>query len=625
MAHTVPETESVTNSAEILNAKSITPTDVEMPLVSDLSDKTSGNTQGCKEKVYVCLGETGNGKSTFINYMHNYACGEHADFEKILDNLSLLKLAVPVQNYTEFLDSDESQTNTNEKNLDCKTKSHTLDCKEYVIKLGSGDQIKLIDTPGFNATEGFNTDDQVFEKIIETCLHCDYLNGVILFINGSCPRLQTSIRNFIEYLLNFLSNDIAKNIILILTNTDELSCNITQGQLADLNKLNTNPRKFFMQNSFFNWSRQSELGKKQRRELSSQWINSQETIKEIVLELDRHEPVSTEYFQKVRTETRRILKEIRAEIDRVYLLMDKLKEIEMQNMVALNAKAVMLLNEKHTNDFVIDAIPLVRKEHAKANIETSTEALEKKYNKSKEKKAAKKEKKKKNSKSLFRTFKEKVTEFIWSFDPTEASSSTDKHGEDSSEDMSQSGKELEAETSSLASQMQAVKLADALDLDSSHKISEELPIKPMEVTCPANIDTAKADHFEKQSSYTSATEKNSKQHPDAIKITVQIDDDRAISQFKQAKCQEEKSLEKIADLNRMVSETKSSIDASFGVIEKHIGDVKAICKSFNFVQFFFPLLNEFQARANAALADKQLIEEYYDRLYQITQNAATFE
>ena len=153
--------------------------------------------------------------------MFNYACGE-----RIIDNIrtdpSLLKLTLPVKNY---LDNVITGSNENERNFEFESKSHTVDCKEYSFKHEQF-EYKLIDTPGFNSTEEINTDEKVFEKITETCLDYDYLNGVLLFINGSCPRLQMSIKKLIEHLMNFLSNEISNNIILVLTNTNEASCNI---------------------------------------------------------------------------------------------------------------------------------------------------------------------------------------------------------------------------------------------------------------------------------------------------------------------------------------------------------------------------------------------------------------
>lgn len=186
----------------------------------------------------------------------------------------------------------------------------------------------------------------------------DFLNGVILFINGSCPRLQPSIKNFITHLLNFLSNEISKSIILILTNTDEASCNIQQELLSDLNKLNSNPKWFFMQNSLFRWNK-SELNKRQWRDLSQNWIDSCDTTKEIIFEITKYSPVSTQYFHSVKIKSKQIFKEIKKEIKRIYYLIDRFNEIEIKNIAILKAKAVMQTNKNRSNNFEIDAIPLM--------------------------------------------------------------------------------------------------------------------------------------------------------------------------------------------------------------------------------------------------------------------------
>ena len=153
------------------------------------------------EKHFILIGDTGCGKSTFLNYLFNYIHGER-DIESIRKNPSLLKLALPVRNYQENVSAEK---NENEVNIEIESKSHTIDCKEYSLKYESF-EYKIIDTPGFNSTEEYNTDEKIFEKITNACLDYDYLNGVILFINGSCPRLQVSIKKLVEHLMNFLSN-----------------------------------------------------------------------------------------------------------------------------------------------------------------------------------------------------------------------------------------------------------------------------------------------------------------------------------------------------------------------------------------------------------------------------------
>lgn len=103
-----------------------------------------------KEKVFICLGETGHGKSTFINYMYNYMNGE-LNIDKIKLNPSLIKLAIPVNNYVGNV-AHEYKTNENELNIGYEFLSHTRDCKECVIETELS-AIILIDTPGFNSTK----------------------------------------------------------------------------------------------------------------------------------------------------------------------------------------------------------------------------------------------------------------------------------------------------------------------------------------------------------------------------------------------------------------------------------------------------------------------------------------
>ena len=66
-----------------------------------------------------------------------------------------------------------------------------------------------------------------------------------------------------------------------------------------------------MQNNIFKWNRESEpSNKKNWREISNNWEDSLETIKEIFEEMNKYAPVSTKYFRKVKKQTEDILSKI---------------------------------------------------------------------------------------------------------------------------------------------------------------------------------------------------------------------------------------------------------------------------------------------------------------------------
>lgn len=49
-----------------------------------------------------------------------------------------------------------------------------------------------------------------------------------------------------------------------------------------------------------------------------------------------------------------------------------------------------------------------------------------------------------------------------------------------------------------------------------------------------------------------------------------------------------------------------------------------MCKGFNFLQFFYPMLKEFELKANNSKFESDLVIQYYNMLYQIIENAIKF-
>jgi len=86
------------------------------------------------------VGETGCGKSTFLNSFINY--------------LSVIEVCDPIR-YQIVVENTSSQT-----------KSITKDITSYFVKnLRNGKYYRLIDTPGFGDTEGNKSDENIMKLI----------------------------------------------------------------------------------------------------------------------------------------------------------------------------------------------------------------------------------------------------------------------------------------------------------------------------------------------------------------------------------------------------------------------------------------------------------------------------
>ena len=109
-----------------------------------------------------------------------------------------------------------------------------------------------------------------------------------------------------------------------------------------------------------------------------------------------------------------------------------------------------------------------------------------------------------------------------------------------------------------------------------------------------------------------------------IKITVKIDNNEAINQFNNAEYQETAAIESIARLTDDIYKIKDEINFAFAAIQSRIDEVKSMCKGFNFLQFFYPMLKEFELKANNSKFESDLVIQYYNMLYQIIENAIKF-
>jgi predicted GTPase len=103
------------------------------------------------------IGETGSGKSTFINYLTNYFRG---------GTLQNIKVAIPSK-YRSVITEQFSHC---ENNLRDTTQSKTDMCNQYIFIDGASPaqkQYLFLDTPGLSDTRGADQDNINMNKIID--------------------------------------------------------------------------------------------------------------------------------------------------------------------------------------------------------------------------------------------------------------------------------------------------------------------------------------------------------------------------------------------------------------------------------------------------------------------------
>jgi GTPase SAR1 family protein len=243
-------------------------------------------------KRFILLGDAGAGKSSFINLLHNQFYGTR-EADKIFCDYPQVKLAIPCANWLDCLDQ-KYKDNHSERDINDQTQSQTQICTSYAFRT-ENIHLQIIDTPGFNDTNGIDADEQNLAFIEKALKEVPFLSGIIMVVNGAIPRLGVSFKNFLHLLHQVWPNDLLNNCVAILTNCDELSVNLDPLVLhRDLNV--DDSKTFHLQNSLFRWDRKNQSSKTIRR-FRQDFEDNSETINKLVRRLLQFDDVSTQSFE----------------------------------------------------------------------------------------------------------------------------------------------------------------------------------------------------------------------------------------------------------------------------------------------------------------------------------------
>jgi hypothetical protein len=166
------------------------------------------------------FGETGVGKSTWINSIANYL-----HFDSLKDAMDSAPLCLIPSQFT-MTDKDYkphtvsfgmSDGNSCEETLE-NSNSVTTKPKAYIFDTPKH-RIRFIDTPGFNNTAGHEIDHQNFETIMKEIKKLDNLHGVILMLQSNRDRLAPTFKVTVTELLLRLPQSITGNFFFVMTNS----------------------------------------------------------------------------------------------------------------------------------------------------------------------------------------------------------------------------------------------------------------------------------------------------------------------------------------------------------------------------------------------------------------------
>ncbi|KAF9763151.1 hypothetical protein IL306_003231 [Fusarium sp. DS 682] len=166
------------------------------------------------------LGETGVGKSTFINSFVNYMLFKTVDDALQAPGLTYaIPCSFPVPNMVNGvwrdLEVKVGKQNDREK-FSSKGQSATQSCVTYVFHM-NGSTFRLIDTTGIGDTRGIDQDNINMANIVETLKSVDKLNTILFLMKPDSTRLTDTFNFCMTGLLSQLHKDTNKNIVFGFT------------------------------------------------------------------------------------------------------------------------------------------------------------------------------------------------------------------------------------------------------------------------------------------------------------------------------------------------------------------------------------------------------------------------
>ena len=154
------------------------------------------NPKRLKEFKIVLMGESGKGKTCFLQLLLNYAEQDKKKFD--------LQKVKPIATQITTRPSWESDTT--------ESKSYKAIFQTF--------QLTIIDTPGFSDTRGSEQDQLNIKNILECVRQEDFLNCVCIIVNGRESRLTEATKNFLAELTTILPPVVLEKLFVVCTNCE---------------------------------------------------------------------------------------------------------------------------------------------------------------------------------------------------------------------------------------------------------------------------------------------------------------------------------------------------------------------------------------------------------------------
>ena len=329
------------------------------------------------------LGETGVGKSTFINAMVNYL-----EFETLDEAIDMEKLnyVIPCSFSTQIMDRTNPNRPIEEKRVQIgardderdgsKGDSATQRTTVYPVTFHSGDStltVRLIDTPGIGDSRGVDYDRQNMADILSTISGYDMIHGILILLKSNNARLTITFRYCIKELLTHLHHNAAANMAFGFTNTriSNYTPGDTYGPLKNLLnqhpdvglKLETPTTYCFDSESFrYLAAFKSDVKMPNKMDFDRSWTQSRdETIRLIdhFQSITPHEVKNTMSLNGARQLISELTKPL-AEISQIINSNIQVVEDSMQTLKDTRLRGDQLRNSLHVQKIQMNPEPLAR-------------------------------------------------------------------------------------------------------------------------------------------------------------------------------------------------------------------------------------------------------------------------
>ncbi|KAK8078744.1 hypothetical protein PG994_002551 [Apiospora phragmitis] len=177
-----------------------------------------------EETNILVLGESGVGKSTFINAFYNYMLFDSLD--KAMGH-EKLEYAVPYSFNLQYFDENQPEGGFIERKVKVgedveehdgsSGQSATQSPTVYRPPIGNR-LVRLIDTPGIGDTRGEKFDRENMSKVLSTLNQFPSLHGIITLLKPNNTRLNVVFKFCVQELLTHLHHDAVRNIVWGFTN-----------------------------------------------------------------------------------------------------------------------------------------------------------------------------------------------------------------------------------------------------------------------------------------------------------------------------------------------------------------------------------------------------------------------